>query len=677
MRKNSKIKNFLTLKTIGSKLILTCLLDCVILCVALSIVLNGTFNKIEQESMMTKMESDMIHMEDIIGQCEDGEWHIEDGALYRGDVLIGDGTEENANLEPFLETEEKTGTFCYAFIALEDADRGWSGEGSSAYENGRYLRVAGSTKSPTGESIVGTYMDKKVADILDAEGTYSGEANVAGGQIYCLYKQFINNEGEVVGALVVGRSISSLQQMAASAGRQVLFWLILIIVLAGIAVVVVSSRWASAVEKVEHYLNRIGKGELPEEKLQLNTKDEIAMVADSVNDMVESLRDKERIGAELNVATDIQANLLPKIFPAFPRRKDFDLFASMNPAKEVGGDFYDFFMIDDYHIALIIADVSGKGVPAALFMVTAKTLIKDHAQAGVSAGDVFTKANRILCEGNDAGLFVTGWIGILDLATGIMDVANAGHNPPLICHDGEYEYSKLKPGFVLAGMEGIKYKSQQVQLMEGDTLFLYTDGVTEATNIKNELYGEDRLKAFLNSHAGSSVMEICRAVKKDVDDFTGEAPQFDDVTMLAFRYMGGGNEMYEYETEALIENIPVVTQFIEEKLEYFECPMKVITQIDVAVDEIMSNIALYAYKGNVGFVRVNIEKSSDPDRVEVTFTDGGMPYNPLEQEAPDTTLSAEDRKIGGLGIFIVRKTMDDVVYKYENDQNQLKLIKNI
>ncbi|MGI6069842.1 MAG: SpoIIE family protein phosphatase [Blautia sp.] len=200
--------------------------------------------------------------------------------------------------------------------------------------------------------------------------------------------------------------------------------------------------------------------------------------------------EKERIGAELNVATQIQADMLPRIFPAFPERKEFNIFASMDPAKEVGGDFYDFFLVDDDHLAIVIADVSGKGVPAALFMVIAKTLIKNHALIGECPADIFTNVNDQLCEGNEAGLFVTGWMGILNLTSGDFVYVNAGHNPPLLMRKGgEFSYLKNRPGFVLAGMEGMRYKQAQLTLAPGDRIYLYTDGVTEATDIHNELYG--------------------------------------------------------------------------------------------------------------------------------------------------------------------------------------------
>ena len=286
----------------------------------------------------------------------------------------------------------------------------------------------------------------------------------------------------------------------------------------------------------------------------IRTGDEVELLADSFRkmeeDMISYIREfmkataeKERIGAELNVATQIQADMLPRIFPAFPERQEFEVYATMNPAKEVGGDFYDFFLVDDDHLAVVIADVSGKGVPAALFMVIAKTLIKNHAQNRETPGEVFTQTNAQLCEGNDAGLFVTAWMGVLEISTGKFVYVNAGHNPPLLKRaGGQYEWLKSRPGFVLAGMEGIRYRENTLELMPGDTLYLYTDGVTEATSSAQELYGEERLQAALNEASELPVSQLLPRIKNCIDTFVSDAEQFDDITMLGLQYHTRGEK---------------------------------------------------------------------------------------------------------------------------------------
>ncbi len=254
-------------------------------------------------------------------------------------------------------------------------------------------------------------------------------------------------------------------------------------------------------------------------------------------------RETERIYTELNVAHHIQTSMLPSIFPAFPEHDEFDIYASMTPAKEVGGDFYDFFMVDDRHLAVVIADVSGKGVPAALFMVIGKTLIKDHTQSNRDLGAVFTEVNELLCQSNSEGLFITAFEGVLDLDTGNFVYVNAGHDAPFICRkDGSYEPLSVKPGFVLAGMENTNFTEGKTTLGEGDKFFHYTDGVTEATNAQNALYGKERLWHVLNKNKQQNPKETLSSVKADIDHYVGETPQFDDITMLCVEYRKNGGK---------------------------------------------------------------------------------------------------------------------------------------
>ncbi len=285
--------------------------------------------------------------------------------------------------------------------------------------------------------------------------------------------------------------------------------------------------------------------------LTLRGHDEIDALSHSCDKMVSDIHrfihnlaritaEKERISAELDVAHTIQISMLPSIFPAFPERREFDIFASMTPAREVGGDFYDFFMLDDDRLAIVIADVSGKGVPAALFMVIAKTLIKNHAQNGESPAEVFTSVNNQLCENNEAGMFVTALLAILNLKTGVLTYANAGHNPPLIKRaDAGYEYLRMRPGFVLAGMENIAYRQAETVLAPGDRFFMYTDGVTEALDTNQTLYGEARLLECLNASDANnpSMRDLTACVKLSIDEFAAGAEQADDITMLSLAFI--------------------------------------------------------------------------------------------------------------------------------------------
>ena len=303
------------------------------------------------------------------------------------------------------------------------------------------------------------------------------------------------------------------------------------------------------VGKLTAFTQEITKtGMFENQHIDIKTGDEIESLSQSFNFMLAELEnyianlskvtaEKERIGAELDIAKHIQASMLPCIFPAFPERPEFDIYATMEPAKEVGGDFYDFFMVDDTHLAIVMADVSGKGVPAALFMVIGKTLIKDHTTPGRDLGKVFAEVNQLLCESNSEELFITAFEGVLDLVTGEFVYVNAGHEMPFICKaGGDFEPYKIRAGFVLAGMEGMKYRAGSTRLEPGDKIFQYTDGVTEATNLKNELYGMNRLGAILNKVKGGTPNDILPAIKKDIDEFVGDADQFDDITMLCLEY---------------------------------------------------------------------------------------------------------------------------------------------
>ena len=280
------------------------------------------------------------------------------------------------------------------------------------------------------------------------------------------------------------------------------------------------------------------------------TGDEIEALADSfatlsartleyVDQVKRVTAEKERIGAELSLATQIQASMLPHIFPAFPDRSEFDIFASMDPAKEVGGDFYDYFLIDDDHLCMVIADVSGKGVPAALFMMASKIILQSVAMMGLSPAGILQRTNEAICSNNEAQMFVTVWLGILELSTGKLTAANAGHEFPAIRKpNGEFELFKDKHGFVIGGMEGVRYREYELQLEPGSKLFVYTDGVAEATNKDNELFGTERMIDALNTDPQAAPQEILKNVRASVDGFVKEAEQFDDLTMLCVEYKG-------------------------------------------------------------------------------------------------------------------------------------------
>ena len=371
------------------------------------------------------------------------------------------------------------------------------------------------------------------------------------GNIATAYSPIFDSNGEPVAEVCVGIYLFDLQ---ANMREFLVVVLITILLVISMAILLCYSFVKKKIVRPINKIRDVSKGMVEnlehEEAIDvtIDTKDEIEELFESFKQMYSDVQDyineleavtaeKERIGAELDVAKHIQAAMLPCIFPAFPDRSEFDIYATMEPAKEVGGDFYDFFMVDDQHLAIVMADVSGKGVPAALFMVIGKTLIKDHTTPGRDLGKVFSEVNDLLCESNSEELFITAFEGVLDLVTGEFVYVNAGHDAPYICRrDGSYEPLAVKSGFVLAGMENMKFSEGKTTLGAGDKLFHYTDGVTEATNTKNELYGKERLSLVLNKNKQTSPKETLSSVKADIEAFVGEAPQFDDITMLCLEY---------------------------------------------------------------------------------------------------------------------------------------------
>jgi len=312
------------------------------------------------------------------------------------------------------------------------------------------------------------------------------------------------------------------------------------------------SRVVQPLEKLTRHINAQKNGDdVFTVDDSYRTGDEIEILAEAFSTLSERTRkyiaqitqitaEKERIGTELKLAARIQADMLPSTFPPFPERSEFDLYASMDPAKEVGGDFYDFFLIDEDHLGLVIADVSGKGVPAALLMMIAKLLVQNDAMTGRSPAEVLEAVNRQICANNREEMFITVWFGVLEISTGKITAVNAGHEYPAVMQpDGQFTLLKDKHGFVIGGMEEVKYREYELQLSPGSKLFIYTDGVPEATNAENELFGTDRMLEALNTDPLAHPETVLENVRRAVDDFVLDAEQFDDMTMLCLEYRGG------------------------------------------------------------------------------------------------------------------------------------------
>jgi len=469
----------------------------------------------------------------------------------------------------------------------------------------------------------------------------------------------------------------------------------LIIALASAAMIVLAyyliSRFINnPIRRLTSDVSRLAFGNL-DTHIDIHSKDELGLLANAFNKMTSDLKksieenareraEKERISAELDVAASIQISMLPGIFPPFPDRTEFDLYASMSTAKEVGGDFYDFYFIDKDNLVVVIADVSGKGVPAALFMMITKTLIKNCSYCR-SPKSVLESVNNKLCENNKADMFVTAFMGIYNIPEGKFVFLNAGHNPPLIKkRGGSYEFLETEPGYVLAWMKNTKYKEKEISLEPGDILYLYTDGVTEAMNGKKELFGEKRLLAVLNANRDCPPKELLPAVKREIDNFEDGSEQADDITMLALKVNGGAapskeaaeNAVKKLEINASLENLDKALEFVNTELEQGKCSQDIQEKIDIAVEEIFVNISDYAYSPGSGNAVISV---SVTDKIVITFEDTGKPYNPLEGPEPDLSKPLMERDIGGLGVFLVKKLMDNVEYARVDNKNVLSMTK--
>jgi len=368
---------------------------------------------------------------------------------------------------------------------------------------------------------------------------------------------------------------------------------------------------------------------------------------------------------DMEIAKTIQTSALPAPLAANPC---FRLAASMTPAREVGGDFYDFFMLDPTHLAFLVADVSGKGITAALYMMTAKTVIKDALLETRDIAAAFTEANKELCRNNSANMFLTVWGGVLDLETGGVAFVNAGHNPPVKIGE-RVEWLADKSGPVLAFMDGVKYKSRLTHLVPGDTLFLYTDGVTEAMDGKHELFGEERLATTLSAVTSSSPDTVCGVVRVAVAAFAAGAPAADDLTVLAVKYVRR-SDRFVRSFPPTQEGVCQASAYLDECLK--EQPPDVQASLHVILDEIASNIVKHS--GASGF-EVDVEFTEDPAGVRLVFADDGVPYDPLAHTDPDTKLPAAERPIGGLGIMMVKKMADSISYERARNRNFLTVFK--
>jgi sigma-B regulation protein RsbU (phosphoserine phosphatase) len=390
---------------------------------------------------------------------------------------------------------------------------------------------------------------------------------------------------------------------------------------------------------------------------------------------------KERMEDELNIGREIQMSMIPLVFPPFPDHDEFSVFAALEPAREVGGDFYDYYFIDEERFCFCIGDVSGKGVPAALFMAMAKTLIKSRAADDRSTASILTHVNDELSVDNSSCMFVTIFSGILNIRTGELLYTNAGHNPPYLKRkDGTLQLLDQRHGPVIGAVEGMVYGEGRDTLEPGDLLLLYTDGVTEAMDVEERLFSEDRLEQLLTSMDTDDPDEVIENTVAAVKTFEGEAEQADDITVLALAFHGSPENALVAERQIAIKNhlpeIATVNEKFEEFAEEFGVPLPIVMKFSLMFDDLLNNVISYAYKDDRDHeIEVRMELAGG--RLIVTIADDGVPFNPLSVMAPRTDLALEDREVGGLGIHLVRNLVDEVSYQRRIDRNVLTLMSHL
>jgi len=390
---------------------------------------------------------------------------------------------------------------------------------------------------------------------------------------------------------------------------------------------------------------------------------------------------KDRMEEELNIGRDIQMSMLPLEFPAFPDRTEFSVQALLKPAREVGGDFYDFFFINQDEICLVVGDVSGKGVPAALFMAVTKTMIKTRAMDDPSPASIVTRVNDEMSADNPSSMFVTLFVAICNVRAGVCRYTNAGHNPPYIKRNsGELECLDQRHGPIIGAIEGLAYKESQASLSQSDQLLIFTDGVTEAMDTEGSLYSENRLEELLNSSRFNTAETLVSDTLISVETFATGTEQADDITILAFRLDEEPRPLVQQQLNLVIKPDFREIDRINREFRHFAnengIPQEITRKINIAIDELVNNIIAYGLdKGGEQTIQVNTDYSEN--RLLIEFIDQGMPFNPFESLAVDTTSSIDDREIGGLGRLLVKELMDDVSYQRRKDSNVVQLLVNI
>ena len=402
-----------------------------------------------------------------------------------------------------------------------------------------------------------------------------------------------------------------------------------------------------------------------------------------VERLTKTTKEKEKIESELKIASNIQLGTLPRAIPPFTGRDEFEISATMRPAREVGGDFYDFYFLDNKHLAFTVGDVAGKGVPAAIYMAISKTYIQSVAKVVKDPEKVLNTVNKALAHDNVSAMFVTVFFGVLNIETGELRYSNAGHNLPLLIRKGkEPEFFKEPTGCVLGAFEDAHIGGEKIGLHPGDTLYMYTDGVTEAVNADKKEFTDERLKKRLSIHKDDSIKEMIEGTLSGIDAFTHGEPQADDITILVLRYFGKeGHGLHaekseEYQIKNDLGEIRVLAELVSAFGKKNDFSEELVSDINLCLEELIHNTIAYGYEDeSVHFIDVRVSLKGKELVIEII--DDAKAFNPLEAAKPDVGEPLEEREEGGLGIFIVRSIMDKVEYRRKKDKNILLLKKAI
>lgn len=654
--------------------------------------LNGEYSDTALEELALEYNVSVIHVVDELGMIK----YSSDSMYVNFDMNSGDQSREfmvliegnqNEYVQPYRQSSiDQRISMKYAGVKIDGVGFIQVGYDSNRFQSDIHEQVKEAAKfrhvSQSGYIIVCDESFKVISGIEGSEGILlskeNGDRNIQENTLFKMEVQGVDSlcmfsqaEGYFIVAVIpIDEAVFTRELTNYISG----FIIIVVFVTLVINVYfLIKKLIVENLNRVNNSLSEITNGNL-NVVVDVRGNEEFNSLSNDINSTVDTLKHyideaAARIDEELKIAKLIQYSSLPY---KTMENEILDINAEMFTAKEVGGDFYDYYFLGENKLVFLVADVSGKGIPGAMFMMRAKTVIKNLTQSGLEIDEIFTLANEELCKNNEADMFVTAWMGIIELDTGLVKYVNAGHNPPLLKQGKEFVYLKSRPNFVLGGMENVRYTKNELKLSYNDILYLYTDGVTEATNKNNQLFGEEKLNETLSSSNNYKAEKICKIVKEEIDEFVGDNEQFDDITMLCLRYKKGTKTVKTtMKLEPQLEEMRKIEDYLNKELEKINASMKEINQINIVIDEVFSNLVNYS-----GCKEINLDIIISDELVKLVFKDDGRKFNPLTDiKEVDINVNSEEREIGGLGIHIVKNIMDEVTYEYKNNKNILKIIK--